>query len=360
LVQQKTTNSKNIVTWKQICNQIINLDDSIRFAGICTSMGHLVQFKYKKGLSPIFSKKEAEWAAFLSAVRIQTRTMFEYKLGKLLYSISAYEKVKRITVDLNSNNLLFVSFDITKSEDEILDKLFSLSFFNSKSFQKLKLIDDKKKVKEDMYALGNRTPRIIHEIKNSLSIIQSSIELLSNYNPKQPQKEYERIMRGVNRIDAQIKNIQEFSKIKNINKRLIESSVLFDLVLSDIIHPDDIKIILPKKHLKVYCDLEKLRVAFDNIIINAVHSMDRKGEIKITTTAKKANLIIQFKNSGPEIPKKNLKSIFDPLFTTKPTGVGLGLAITKEIIELHGGKISVKNNPVRFIVSLPNEEKYHE
>jgi len=349
-----------VVSWKKICNQIINLDDSIRFAGICSSMGHLIQFKYKKGVSPLISKKEAEWAAFLSAVRIQTRTMFEHKLGKLQYSVSAYEKVKRLTVHLNDDNLLFVSFDNTKSENEILNKLFSLSFFNSKSFQKLKLIDDKKKVKENMYVLGNRIARITHEIKNPLSIIQSSIEVLSNYNPKEPQKHYEKIMRSVNRINTQTKNILEFSKTENINKRLLESSELLDLVLFDIILPDDIKIILPKKHFKMYCDVEKLRVAFSNIIINAVHSMDRKGEIKITITYKKPNIIIQFKNSGPKIPKKNLKLIFDPLFTTKSTGVGLGLAITKEIVELHEGKISVKNNPVRFIISLPNEEKDDE
>ena len=63
--------------------------------------------------------------------------------------------------------------------------------------------------------------------------------------------------------------------------------------------------------------------------------------------------MIAFVDSGPGISPENIEKIFEPLFTTKQLGTGLGLSICKNIIEQHGGSITVKNNPTIFLVKLP-------
>ncbi len=90
-----------------------------------------------------------------------------------------------------------------------------------------------------------------------------------------------------------------------------------------------------------------------NLINNAVHALDGQGEIEITSSSDSKNVIIQVKDSGPGIPDENLEKIFEPMFTTKNTGTGLGLVICKSIIEQHGGSISVNNNPTTFTIKLP-------
>ena len=65
------------------------------------------------------------------------------------------------------------------------------------------------------------------------------------------------------------------------------------------------------------------------------------------------NITIKVQDSGPGIPDKDLEKIFEPMYTTKTTGTGLGLVICKSIIEQHGGTISVSNKPTTFTITLP-------
>ncbi len=90
-----------------------------------------------------------------------------------------------------------------------------------------------------------------------------------------------------------------------------------------------------------------------NILNNAVHALDGQGEIDVTVSTDSDFVIIQVRDSGPGIPKENLEKIFEPMFTTKKTGTGLGLVICKSIVEQHGGSISVSNKPTKFTIRLP-------
>ncbi|HSA98748.1 MAG TPA: ATP-binding protein [Candidatus Nitrosotenuis sp.] len=345
-------------TWKSMCNKILKIDQSIRFVGISNETGQLIQFAYRKGISQLLSQKEAEWSAFLSAMTIQTRTMFEHKLGRLLYSSSTYEKVKRITISLKGSHLLLMSMERDANVDKILGAIseqFSSDFETAHS-QKEPDIDSEIKKTSNFITLGKLTAKIVHEIRSPLAVILNNAELISDLNGSDSNsKQIQRILRGVNRIDLLVNNILDFSKYSNLNKKLVSVGELIDSALSEIIVPDTINMNLPKTNLKIYCDPEKLVSVLKNIIINAIQSMENNGTIKINIKNNKNSIRIDIENSGPPIVSDDLAKVFEPLFTTKVKGVGLGLSISKEIVESHGGNILVKNNPVTFSIVLPTK-----
>ena len=96
---------------------------------------------------------------------------------------------------------------------------------------------------------------------------------------------------------------------------------------------------------KISCYPNQLNQVFMNILVNAGHAIEDKGDIYIKTYAKDKKVIIEIKDTGRGIPKENLNRIFDPGFTTKSMGIGtgLGLSIVYQIIESHNGKIEVES-----------------
>jgi signal transduction histidine kinase len=340
-----------------MCQKILKIDPSVRFVGIGNETGQLIHFTYRRGISQLLSQKEAEWSAFLSAMTIQTKTMFAHKLGHLLYSSSTYEKVKRITISLKDNHLLLISLERDADVDKILRSI-SDQFSSDMEMSHSKDLDIDTDIKKtaDLVALGKLTAKIAHEIRSPLTVILNNAELISeNRGNFDNSKQIQRILRGVNRIDLLVNNIIDFSKYNRLNKKLISVSDLLTSALSEIVVPETINIEFPKTNLKIYCDAEKLSSVFKSIIVNAIQSMENAGTIKINMKNVKDAVKIDFENSGPPIMPSDLAKIFEPLFTTKIKGVGLGLSICKEVVESHGGNISVKNNPVTFSIVMPNK-----
>ena len=88
-------------------------------------------------------------------------------------------------------------------------------------------------------------------------------------------------------------------------------------------------------------------------MLNAIQAMKNIGEMNVRIIENPGDVLIAFEDSGPGISLDKINEIFEPLFTTKQLGTGLGLSICKNIIEQHGGSISVKNSPTTFLVRLP-------
>jgi hypothetical protein len=112
-----------------LCKQIIELDSAIRFAGIPNKFGKQIVVEYRKGLTPLLTDTESELYAIESVMRMNTRKDFESKLGKPIYSFTLYEKIKRATITLESEEypILMVSFDIQADHDHIIiDKVLPI------------------------------------------------------------------------------------------------------------------------------------------------------------------------------------------------------------------------------------------
>lgn len=107
---------------KQICNQVLELDISIRFAGIANNMGTLIAYKLRKGLVPMLDEGELRNSIMKTVLRMKTREDYESKLGDVIYTFALYKRVKRASIPLDHPDLavLTMSFDMVADQDSII------------------------------------------------------------------------------------------------------------------------------------------------------------------------------------------------------------------------------------------------
>jgi signal transduction histidine kinase len=109
-------------------------------------------------------------------------------------------------------------------------------------------------------------------------------------------------------------------------------------------------------------DVSQFNLALSNLLINSIQAVSDQGEIHLITRASKKNVFIVMRDNGMGIPKEYLPKIFDFMFSTKPTGSGLGLSIAKKIISDHRGEIIVKSEPNKgsiFTIRIPIDTMTH-
>jgi signal transduction histidine kinase len=151
----------------------------------------------------------------------------------------------------------------------------------------------------------------------------------------------------------QIEDVLNYVKLPPLKLQTYALHDILKKVIERIEMSDDITIHLPKNNPQIVCDIDKLEIVFVNLINNAIEAMNQSGTIVISSSESKNYVIIEIEDSGPGIDEAHFEKIFEPLFTTKTTGTGLGLASCKNIIERHKGSISAKNNPTTFTIKLP-------
>jgi len=111
---------------EEICNQVMQLDKSIRFAGIANKLGTLIAYKLREGLVPLLNEEEIQNSIMKTVLRMKTREDYESKLGHVIYTFALYDSVKRATIPIEHSDMavLMVSFDIAADQDTIImDKI---------------------------------------------------------------------------------------------------------------------------------------------------------------------------------------------------------------------------------------------
>jgi len=212
---------------------------------------------------------------------------------------------------------------------------------------------------EKLQTIGELAARIAHDLRNPLSIIKSALELISIKNPELYKKsldDFDRINKSMIRIIHQVDNVLDFAKPKQLR---LEKTKICKIIENSIVRlniPDGVNITYPKLDYEIICDEEKLEIMFVILISNAIQAMDGKGRIDIRIFDNGPSIAIEIEDSGPGVPDHLVARIFDPLFTTRQTGTGLGLPSCKIIVEQHGGTINVKTvlgKGTTFIIKLP-------
>lgn len=212
---------------------------------------------------------------------------------------------------------------------------------------------------ERLSAIGELSGRLAHDLRNPLSVMKMSVDLIKQH-PADTKisdtvitKRLELIEKSIDRISHQVDDVLGYVR----NSPLKPTSVsLRTLILTSIdkVHvPQDVVITISDTDVIVTCDVVKIDAVFINLIINAIQAMNQGGTLEINIKTYGDYAIIDFIDSGLGIPEEFINKIFEPLFTTKQKGTGLGLASCKNIIEQHNGIIIVKNNPTTFTIKLP-------
>lgn len=220
---------------------------------------------------------------------------------------------------------------------------------------------EEQKIKR-LSAIGELSARIAHDLRNPLGVIKNSIEIMKIKNPamdEKSQNDLSRLDRAVTRMTHQIDEVLDYVTPKPLN--LSENSLtnIINSALERMIKPDTVKINLPENDIIISCDAEKLEIVFANLITNAIQAMNNKGEITIRIIDDQKNVLTEVEDTGSGMSTETMAKIFDPLFTTKQTGTGLGLVSCKSVIEHHGGSIGVKSEPGKgtiFIIKLPKSQ----
>ena len=216
--------------------------------------------------------------------------------------------------------------------------------------------------------VGELTARIAHDLRNPLSVIKNSVEILRlTYEEKtdSSQKEqWERLERGIYRITHQVDDVLDYIRAPPLKIEENSLSVIIQDTIERIQIPDSINIHPPTNDVIIPCDAEKLEVVFVNLIMNAIQAFEGKaGDVTINIEDNYDNgksVLVQVIDNGPGIPNELIEKIFDPLFTTRQIGTGLGLPSCKNIVERHEGKITVStdsNQGTTFSVILPKQNE---
>jgi len=219
---------------------------------------------------------------------------------------------------------------------------------------------------EHLSSLGEMVAGISHEIRNPLGIIMSSSELLkkkmSDYDPSNPIPNI--IIEESSRLNHIITDFLNFAKPRTPHlasckiEDIIEKNITF---LASQIKEEGYTI--DKQYdnnlPEITADSDMLYQAFLNILINAMQAMPQGGKINVQIRSNDNAVEIIFEDQGEGIAEDILEKIWDPFFTTKSKGTGLGLGIVKNIIESHGGTVHIRNRSVsgaRVTVRIPVEQ----
>jgi signal transduction histidine kinase len=216
---------------------------------------------------------------------------------------------------------------------------------------------------ERLSTIGQMSARIAHDLRNPLHIIQNSSEILKigleDRLDEKSQNQWARLDRAIYRMSHQLEDVMDYVRLPQLKKKNHLLSMILHDAMERIVIPPKITIRPTLQDCVVFCDPEKLETVFVNLLVNAIQAIEGKeGKITIEMSedVNEKLAIITITDTGSGIPGEFLDKIFEPLFTTKQVGTGLGLSSCKNIVEQHGGTITVSSalgSGSKFTIKIP-------
>jgi signal transduction histidine kinase len=228
------------------------------------------------------------------------------------------------------------------------------------SFEQIKRADR-------LSAIGQLSASLAHEIRNPLAGIDGAANLIeSEQTPPEMRKASLAIIRKeVQRLNRLLTNLLDFARPRKPEFQKVRADRLIDAIIALAGHAAQQKGITLRKDVpatvpEFECDPEQMKQVILNLAINAVQAMTGAGEIVLAARQVESSVAISVRDQGPGISDEDLDKIFNPFYTTKDAGTGLGLSVVYQIVNQHGGVVTAERNPeggMTFSLTIPLNQR---
>ncbi|MFZ2799303.1 MAG: ATP-binding protein, partial [Syntrophorhabdus sp.] len=283
-------------------------------------------------------------------------TLFVFSIG-IIFSLLIAEKytepIKRIadaSKKIAAGQLVKIKGSSRKDEIGVLIR--SYNDMVEKLAERMEL-EEKLKKSEQLSIIGQLSSGIAHEIRNPLNFLSLSIGHIKEsilaekiHDKDGLSKLLDDLIKEIHKVNDLIHNFLFLGKPITLRKDWVMPGTMIDEVLyivKDKIRKGiDVKVQCDNG-LPMYCDSEYIRLCIMNLLMNAVQAIEGKGEITIGCGRENGFSLIFVSDTGAGISHEDKAKVFEPYFSTKKFGIGLGLAISKRFVEEHGGAIVIES-----------------
>jgi two-component system sensor histidine kinase HydH len=202
-------------------------------------------------------------------------------------------------------------------------------------------------------SLGEMSAVLAHEIKNPLASLKGNAQLLASMLPsgEKARTKAERVVEEAVRLETLTNDLLQFVRTGSIRRAAVDPAAVIRDAASNVI--GDIEIQTSRAPRTWSLDAGRIREVVINLVDNAVAAGP---PVRVDVSTEQRKLVIEVSDHGPGVPEEDREKIFEPFFTSKTQGTGLGLAVVRRTIELHGGRVEVLANPgggARFRAEIP-------
>ena len=261
-------------------------------------------------------------------------------------------KAVKIVSTTGGVTLLHTAVDVTESstlQKELLKRKKLLERLVEERVGEIRRLQEEMTARERLATLGKLTAMVSHEIRNPLGTIQTSLYAVGERAKDKSlgiTPAVDRAFRAIHRCDGIIEELLDFTRAKHLLKKPVDMESFLTQVLDSHEFPAGISVerkITSTRTLAL--DRDRVGRCLKNLLTNAVEAVSLKGDGGITIRAGEdgEGYEIVVSDTGVGIPKETMGKIFEPLYSTKHSGLGLGLSICKQVMELHGGAVGVRS-----------------
>lgn len=354
--------------------------EKLLLLGICLFLPISLYFNYSTYVKTLELKENTIILEF--TLIISLLLMLKYDYSKDIYSLIIY--LIPIIISIFKRNiklsiiLLIIIIFLNNIEFTIINYLllFQTLFIASiyiylilYLFKINSTIIDLSKIQKELEReklLRSSISKLTHELKNPIAVCNGYLEMLNINDKEKTEKYLEIITNEITRSKTIIDEFSSYGKLKEINQEELDITYLLEETVELLKplfkqHKATIKLLI-KEEIYIYGDYNKLKQVFINLLKNTIEAKKEQVPLEVLLNLKQTqnNVQIIIKDNGIGMSKEILSRVSEVFFTTKQNGTGIGLAFSKEVIELHKGSLQItskKDHGTQITISLPKEKK---
>jgi PAS domain S-box-containing protein len=265
------------------------------------------------------------------------------KIGRIVLDAYAiHQPVPQREIEVEKGRRVQFALDFIAERGERIGALITI-----RDAESVRRIENEIELSRRLAAIGRLTSGVAHEVKNPINAIVVHLEILKNKLHEvapDAQRHMDIIGNEIRRLDRVVQTLVDFTrpvelKLAEVDLRKLSEEVALLAGPEAERHNVKLDFIPLAPALPVYVDVDLLKQAILNIVINGVQAMGEGGTLKMTARKTESAAVIEVRDQGPGIPKDIQDKIFNLYFTTKKAGSGIGLAMTYRVLQLHNGAL---------------------